>query len=73
MPFSVPSILTLILSWQVADKPTRFLVLISVTFAPTWRLPMRGQVRDPYGCTDPFWTKEEIVRRRREIMRKRVV
>jgi hypothetical protein len=24
--------------------------------------------RDPYGCTDPSWTKDEIVRRRREIM-----
>lgn len=49
-----------------ADQLAHFGVLV----LPTTPAAGNGDsgYRDPYGCTDPSWTKDEIVRRRREIM-----
>jgi hypothetical protein len=49
-----------------ADQLAHFGVLVM----PTTPAAGNGDAgyRDPYGCTDPSWTKDEIVRRRREIM-----
>lgn len=49
-----------------ADQLAHFGVLVLPT-APAAGNGDAGY-RDPYGCTDPSWTKDEIVRRRREIM-----
>lgn len=49
-----------------ADQLAHFGVLVMPT-APAAGNGDTGY-RDPYGCTDPSWTKDEIVRRRREIM-----
>lgn len=50
-----------------ADQLAHFGVLVLPQAGGTAGNPDTGY-RDPYGCTDPSWTKDEIVRRRREIM-----